>query len=167
MKPSEINNNTWKRLQQKANNNVENNRNNINLTNQRKPANLNSNKNPKTSFNNNYFPEVNWDEIESRDADSISDSDFNGNKKQSSSNKPRLYTFYDYINKNKQQPVQQEQQKQSTPLKTIPWFASNSETNNTSVSPLPQSYYITMPISSGFGGYTNTTRRRPPPKVHI
>jgi hypothetical protein len=35
------------------------------------------------------------------------------------------------------------------------------------VSPLADPYYITMPISSGFGGYTGTTRRKPQPKVKI
>lgn len=36
-----------------------------------------------------------------------------------------------------------------------------------SLTPLPEPRYITMPISSGFGGYTGTTRRKPAPKVSL
>ena len=64
----------------------------------------------------------------------------------------------------------------NTPVFEENKFKTSSETYNKrrvspssslSVSPLADPYYITMPISSGFGGYTGTTRRKPQPKVKI
>ena len=193
MKPSD---NNWKRQQQKANKNlfpsgsnnnnainnaINNNNNKVNLTNYRKPAILNNNNNNNNRSNINNLPDVSWDEIESRDADSIrSDSDqasfINKNKKKQN----KLYTFYDYIgNKNKvannnqqgqqlQPQQQQQQQQQQQPYQQFDESANEESAFwSNSESQFPQNYYVTMPISSGFGGYTNTTRRKVPPKVYI
>lgn len=152
MRPSQ--NNSWKRLQQISNNLKSNEK---EITNKRKPANFNN-------TNSNNQSDLNWDEIESTDAESLrSESDLVANKQLL--NKPKLYTFYDYTNKKQTNIKQFDQtlynnqlQKQTAYLQEQPTFYKESNL-------LTDSTYLGMPISSGFGGYTNTTRRKAPAKV--
>lgn len=175
--------------------------NNFNNSNQRKPISYNNNTNNfgnKNNYqaapkNNKNIPDFHWDddpiEIETRDADSIK-SDTANNKQ-----KPKLYTFYDYMNKNKQQqqspnssnnnsnrngnrvssntnynnnnnhrnvaPRNIEKQTQNNNLEVVPYRNTDYDSPDSDFdSDIPEPVYITMPISSGFGGYTNTTRRK-------
>lgn len=131
------------------------------------------------------WSEQNDDEfsIETRDAESIHST--NNISNQTNKTKPKLYTFYDYMKKNKNQPenskneiksrnlnknfVQQNKVKPSseqvfdfTGQFKKPYSSSPINTRNKfDLTPDP----ATMPISSGFGGYTNTTTRRKPAKV--
>ena len=132
------------------------------------------------------------------------------NQTQTQKSNSKLYTFYDYINKNKSQvnsnldnnanrlikntdinSTNQQQQQQFHNATNNNYYLNSEfeESTNGDIielntplferrnatfrprepidrfSPLPEPHYITMPISSGFGGYTGTTRRKPQPKV--
>ena len=134
------------------------------------------------------------------------------NQTQTQKSNSKLYTFYDYINKNKSQvnsnldnnanrlikntdinSTNQQQQQQFHNATNNNYYLNSEfeESTNGDIielntplferrnatfrprepidrfSPLPEPHYITMPISSGFGGYTGTTRRKPQPKVIV
>jgi hypothetical protein len=206
------------------------------------PMGTRRNLNMKANYNNNTknnqlngFDEssvIDWDdpiEIESRDADSITENNYNSNnqkfifkktleqhqqpiqqrkrqqqpkQQQEQSNqktKPKLYTFYDYINKNKEENFNNANSSNLNQIKTTVYnnnsqelnkgfdYSRNQVLNNNNNSfnqnQRIQSYKVNskedtlnqeededilitqMPISSGFGGYTGTTRRKPQPKV--
>ena len=135
----------------------------------------------------------------------------NQTQTQTQKSNSKLYTFYDYINKNKSQvnsnldnnanrlikntdinsTNQQQQQFHNATNNNYYLNSEFEESTNGDIielntplferrnatfrprepidrfSPLPEPHYITMPISSGFGGYTGTTRRKPQPKVIV
>ncbi|RNA28158.1 hypothetical protein BpHYR1_031053 [Brachionus plicatilis] len=120
--------------------------------------------------------------IETRDAESIQSTNISNQTKKT---KPKLYTFYDYMNKNQNQTetksnneikrrnlnknfIQQNKVKPNsqqvfdlTGQFKKPYSSSPVNTRNKlDLTPEPTA----MPISSGFGGYTNTTTRRKPTK---
>ena len=206
------------------------------------PMGTRRNLNMKANYNNNTknnqlngFDEssvIDWDdpiEIESRDADSITENNYNSNNQKfifkktleqhqqpiqqrkrqqqpkqqqeqsNQKNKPKLYTFYDYINKNKEENFNNANSSNLNQIKTTVYnnnsqdlnkgfdYSRNQVLNNNNNSfnqnQRIQSYKVNskedtlnqeededilitqMPISSGFGGYTGTTRRKPQPKV--
>jgi hypothetical protein len=161
----------------------------------------NNNKLNNIRGNNNWYDDP--IEIETRDADSIKSDSKVVSSEVNKKNKPKLYTFYDYINKKKEAENPIDNQQQLEPRNN---YNNNNQHNNKHYSPSrayerrpirseyhqPNHYerertppltpptpepkysnrshrrvsspfeleYVTMPISSGFGGYTNTTRRK-------
>lgn len=130
------------------------------------------------------WSEQNDDEfsIETRDAESIPSANISNQTKKT---KPKLYTFYDYMKKNKNQPENSKneiknknlnkniaQQNKVVPKSEKVFDFSDQFKKSYSTSPVVTKNKIdltpeptTMPISSGFGGYSNTTTRRKPVKV--
>ena len=127
---------------------------------------------PQTPLNS-----INWDEpieIETRDSDSINSesiSKITENKKT-----PKLYTFYEYLNKNR------ESKSQENSNKSLLHSARSNSNYSQSIKnseeyiyklrrPISQNFQYSnsetsgnlknrkMPISSGFGGFTTTTRK--------
>jgi hypothetical protein len=192
----------------------------------------NSKKNQLNGFDESSV--IDWDdpiEIESRDADSISEYNNNSNNQKfifnntlkqqqpiqqrnrqqqlkqqheqsNQKNKPKLYTFYDYIHKNKEENFNNANSPSLNHIKPSVYnninnssnlnnkksfdYSRNQVLNNTNnnfdqnqrihsyrlkqeeETPNQENEDILitqMPISSGFGGYTGTTRRKPQPKV--
>lgn len=145
-----------------------------------KKVNTNENsKNIKKTANLNRTPqswEINWEEIETRDSDSIISD--NVPKKTEKQRSPKLYTFYDYINKRNRKLEHSDKLKTET-QSTYHHTRNKSENSPEYIYKLKQDFeqdsntfvpetsnsiavknYNKMPISSGFGGYTTTTTRR-------
>lgn len=107
--------------------------------------------------NNNNEERLNLDNKSKNNANPYSRYSYNNNSNNNTSNNNNNNNSFEESNYNDIIEL-------NTPVFEKKKFQTN-KTVSPPLSPLSEPYYMTMPISSGFGGYTGTTRRKPQPKV--
>ena len=118
---------------------------------------------------------INWDEpieIETRDSDSINSESVS--KKSGNKRTPRLYNFYEYLNKkrNSKNPEDSNNRSSLNSAQSISNYSQSIKSSPEYIYKLRRQIsqdfedsnsenlkYRKMPISSGFGGFTTTTRK--------